>query len=459
LAWNEVAGIRRVALTILCAAMVLGAVSLTSSCSAASTNRALDSVTTNGVWPGVGKICESGPGGSSSVRGVSTKAIHIAVFNDAGSTIEPGLEKEFVQWANAFADWCNASGGIDGRHIVIDDEDAALFNAAQVTGQACQSDFMAVGGGMALDEPSVPVRVGCGLGQISGYTVSDASQTAGDQVNPNNFNPRYVPAGYYAALAKKYPQAVKKAAMGGQNNPSILEPMHKQEDAAQALGWKVVDFQIPPLSVTDWTPYIQELRTKGVTAVWPSTDAIIGPYLQAMSTAAYKPAFVLLGTQFYNSTLTSAMAGLQLPPIYVETSWWPIEIASQNPSTQQMVQVMHKYASGDAIDFDDEEGAEAWLLWAKSASACGANLTVSCVLTNAAAQKNWSAGGIQAPVAQLVPSDQNPVPSPCFALLKASPRGFSYDKSITQPTQSIWNCSPKNTVELTPKQLASLSSS
>lgn len=246
--------------------------------------------------------------------------------------------------------------------------------------------------------------------------------------------------------------------MGGQNNPSILEPMHKQEDAAQALGWNVVDFQVPPLSVTDWTPYIQELQTKGVTAVWPSTDAIIAPYLRAMSTAGYKPAFILLGTQFYNSTLTSAMAGLQLPPIYVETSWWPIEIASQNSSTNQMVQIMHKYASGDAIDFDDEEGAEAWLLWAKSASACGAHLTVSCVLTNAAAQKNWSAGGIQAPVAQLVPSNQNPVPSPCFALLKASSRGFSYDKSITQPTQSIWNCSPKNTVELTPKELTALSS-
>jgi hypothetical protein len=276
-------------------------------------------------------------------------------------------------------------------------------------------------------------------------------------VNPNNINPRYVSAGYFAALAKKYPQAVKKAAMGSQNNPSILEPMHKQEDAAQALGWTVVDFQLPPLSVTDWTPYIQELQTKGVTAVWPSTDAIIPPYLQAMSTAGYKPAFILLGTQFYNSTLTKAMAGLQLPPIYVLTSWWPLEMASQNPSTNQMVQVMHKYASGDAIDFDDEEGAEAWLLWAKSASACGANLTVSCILTSAAAQKNWTAGGIQAPVAQLVPSNQNPIPSPCFAILKASPGGFSYDKSMTQPTQSIWNCSPKNTVELTPKELAALS--
>jgi hypothetical protein len=91
--------------------------------------------------PGVGKICEPGPGGASSVRGVSAKTIHIAVFNDAANTIQPGLEKELVQQAKAFAAWCNASGGINGRDIVIDDRDAALFNATQVTVQACQSDL------------------------------------------------------------------------------------------------------------------------------------------------------------------------------------------------------------------------------------------------------------------------------------------------------------------------------
>jgi hypothetical protein len=126
------------------------------------------------VWPGVGKICEPGPGGASSVRGVGSKTINIAVFNDASNTIDPGLEVGVPQQATAFADWCNAAGGINGRKIVIDNRDAALFNAAQQMTAACQSDFMAVGGGMALDQPSVPIREKCGLGQISGYVVSNA---------------------------------------------------------------------------------------------------------------------------------------------------------------------------------------------------------------------------------------------------------------------------------------------
>jgi Periplasmic binding protein len=457
--------VRRTALPLATATALLAGVfvSLSSVATGAATSSSrvlASSAPTNGVWPGVGKICEAGPGGASSVRGVGAKTINIAVFNDAANTIEPGLEAEFPQQAKAFAAWCNASGGINGRKIVIDNRDGALFNAAQVTEQACQSDFMAVGGGMALDQPSVPVREKCGLGQVSGYVVSNASVLASNQVNPSGGNTNTITSGWFGALAKKYPQAVKKAGMGGANNPSILEAERKDEYGAEAQGWKVLDFQEPPVMVTDWAPYIEEVQSKGVTALWPSLDDNIVPYFQAMTVAAYHPAFVILGVQFYNSSTTKGVAdNPSLPPVYLETSWWPLEMASQNPSTEQLVNVMHTYAKGDAIDFDDEEGAESWLLWAKSASACGANLTTSCVLSHAAATKNWDAGGIEAPVAQLTMSDKNPQSSPCFALLKAEPNKFVYDKAITQPTHSIWNCNPKNVVHLTPQQQASLSGS
>ena len=455
---------RRTALSLAVAIVVLAgtcvALSSTASGAAQSVGRAFtSSVAPNGEWPGVGKICETGPGGASSVRGVGAKTIHIAVFNDAANTVEPGLEEELVQQAMAFAAWCNASGGINGRHIVIDNRDAALFNAAQVTVQACQSDFMAIGGGMALDMPSVPIREKCGLGQISGYLASDASGVASDQVDPGGGNTDTWPSGWFRVLAEAYPQAVKKAGFGGANTPSVLEPEHKYAFGAEAQGWKVLDFQEPPISVTDWAPYVEEAQSKGVEALWPSLDDNIVPYFQAMTTAGYHPAFVILGVQFYNATTSSGVAANPgLPPVYLETSWWPLEMASQNPSTEQLVNVMHRYAKGDAVDFDDEEGAESWLLWAKSASACGTDLTTSCVLSHAAATKNWDAGGIQAPVASLSMSNLDPQPSPCFALLKVEPNKFVYDKALTRPTQSIWNCNPKNIVHLTPQERQELAS-
>ena len=114
------------ALPLALATVILAgtSVALTSTTAAAATSASSSS----GVWPGVGKICEPGPGGASTVRGVGSKTINIAEFNDASNTIDPGLEAEFPQQATAFADWCNAAGGIDGRKIVIDNRDAALFN-------------------------------------------------------------------------------------------------------------------------------------------------------------------------------------------------------------------------------------------------------------------------------------------------------------------------------------------
>jgi hypothetical protein len=458
------AKLRKSALPLAMATVILAgtSVALTSTTAGAATmaSRTLESsATPNGVWPGVGKVCEPGAGGASSVRGVSPKTINIAVFNDAANTIEPGLEAEFPQQATAFAAWCNASGGINGRKIVIDNRDAALFNAAQQATAACQSDFMAVGGGMALDQPSVPIREKCGLGQITGYVVSNASDLATLQVDPSGINTNSVSSGWFGALAKAYPKAVKEAGMGGQDNPSVLEPETKYEFAAEAAGWKVVDFPEPPITVENWAPYVEDYQSKGVQALWPADSGNFVPFAQAMTTAGYHPAFIALGTQFADAQTQQAVVdNPSLPPVYVETSWWPLSLASQNPSTEELVTTMHTYAKGDAVDFDDEEGAEAWLLWAKSASACGASLTVTCVLNHAAAVTNWDAGGIEAPIASLSLSNENPQPSPCFVLMKGGAKGWIYDKAITHPTQSIWNCNPKNVVHLTSQQQQQLNS-
>ena len=90
--------------------MVAGTcVALWSSTATAATSA---STSSSGVWPGSERSANRDPGGASSVRGVGAKTINIAVFNDAANTVEPGLDAEFPQQATAFADWCNAAGGI-----------------------------------------------------------------------------------------------------------------------------------------------------------------------------------------------------------------------------------------------------------------------------------------------------------------------------------------------------------
>jgi Periplasmic binding protein len=427
----------------LCGTLLVAETPASSSSTVLSTNTVLSN---NGEWPGVGKICEHGAGGLATGRGVTSRAIDIAGFNDANNTVQPGLDIELLQAGQAFAAWCNASGGIDGRRIVVQDRDGGLFNDAQVTNEACQADFMAVGGGLVLDQPTVPIRVGCGLGEITQFIVSDQAAKAPLQVSPANGSLTEWEGGFFGALAKKYPQAIKHFGDGSPNTPSVIAPITKWKDTALAQGYKLVDWQLPPLQVTDWGPYIQELESKGVQALEPANYSNMVPYMQAMATAGYKPTFILMPTALYlQSTKAAAAADPDLPPTYLAVGNWPFELASESPGLEHLIAIMKKYApSGAKLDFDDELSMDAWILFAKSASACGADLTVSCVLKNAASQKNWTGGGLAPPVAHLGLSDSHPAPSDCYAIMDVKPNKFVYDKSLTDPnTDTIWHCDPK----------------
>ena len=401
---------------------------------------------TGGSWPTVGTVCESGSGGGATARGVTASTIDIATFADPGNTYTPGLNKEFFQVADAFAAWCNAAGGINGRKIVVHTRDAALFNAGQVTAAACQEDFMSVGGGLVIDQGAVPVRVGCGLGQIPAYLVSNAADVAALQVDPLGTRVDETQAGWYSALSARYPTAIQHFGLGAANNPSILEAVKKWEQAAQQAGWKVVDFQEPALSTADWAPFIAESQSKGVQALSPPTGASAS-YFTAMSTAGYKPTFILLSEgvpdQLGGVSSSSARIPPSSVPTYFPVSAWPFELASQSAGVMQLISMMKTYAKGAPIDTDDEFGIDAWLLWAKAASACGANLTATCVLNNAATVQNWSGGETSAPVQQMALSNENPTISDCFALMQIQGTTYVYDRADTAPNNQIWHCDPK----------------
>ena len=310
-----------------------------------------------GSWPGLGTVCEKGPGGGATARGVGPHTIDIATFADPGNAAEPGLNKEFFELAGAFATWCNAAGGIDGRTLVVHDRDAALFNAAQVTDEACQQDFMAVGGGLVFDDSAAPVRVGCGLGSIPAYVVSNQADTATLQVNPQDIRVDEIEAGWYAALGRRYPQAVRHFGIGAANEPSILDPTRKWEQAAEQLGWKVVDWQEPPFTVTDWAPYVADAQTKGVQALETPTGTNVATYFEAMQIADYDPTLIFLGIgipeQLGKQTTPVPVSG-PLPPIYFATQTWPFALASQSPGLEQLIALMRTEAPHDPIDTNDE---------------------------------------------------------------------------------------------------------
>jgi ABC-type branched-subunit amino acid transport system substrate-binding protein len=391
-------------------------------------------------------ICGPGNATGSTARGVTDSTITVGTMSDAGSTITPGLEIEFFQVADAFVKWCNAAGGINGRQIKVNKHDAKLFDSGARTIDACQTDFMLVGNGDAFDQATVKPRLNCKLGQIPSYVVSPDAANAGLQVQPSPNPINEYPVGAFRRLAAMYPDAKAHFGIGGSNNASIRPVGLRLRDALEQIGYKVVDLQEQPPLVENWRPFVSEAQQKGVQAWQQISAQDLTPLVTAANNIGWKPAYMIENAQFYDPKTIKAAKSTNFPTTYIYLSHWPFELANQNPTVAEAIKILHDSdPSAPTTDFT-ALAFSAWALWAKSATACGSNLTVDCVLQKAASNHQWTGGGLY-PAHDVDPANAHTLP--CITMLKVTPNGFVYDKQATDPNQDqIFNCSPDNVVKL-----------
>ena len=89
------------------------------------------------------------------------------------------------------------------------------------------------------------------------------------------------------------------------------------------------------------------------------------------------------------------------------------------------------------------QGLSSWLMCARAATACGSELTGDCLLSEAGALSDWTAGGLHARQ-----SPGNDLPSPCFLIMGLDDDGFFYNEEATAPNEGIFNCDEDNVFEL-----------
>jgi ABC-type branched-subunit amino acid transport system substrate-binding protein len=391
------------------------------------------------VFGTAGKICEPGNAAGGIGRGVTKSEIQIGTFTDAGSALSPGLNKEYWEAADGFVKWCNAAGGINGRKIKLIKRDAKAFGAGPAMVKACESDFMLVGGGQVFDQEGVKPRLKCKLGNVAAYLISQQAIDAPLQVTPDIPGGGKIKAGLYRLLAQKYPEAVKHWGYGTGNIQSLLSLVAQQKQAAEANGWKAVDFQVTPIQVDNWRPYITQSEKAGVQVLTPTAAG--GPaYIQAMHDVGWMPKLMALGYQDYVPSVIASAKAVQFPPTYLGVTTWPLELADQNPPTVQAIDMIKAADPKAKVVNLHMTGMSTWVLWAKAASACGNNLTTKCVLDKAKAHTDWTGGGLTAPVDLSTRS-----PSDCVAIMKVTPDGFVLQKDLTQPNyRGVFNCDKRN---------------
>jgi hypothetical protein len=388
-------------------------------------------------------ICGPGTVKGATGRGVTASSIRIGVMSDTGAAAAPGIEQEFFDAGDAFSRWCNAAGGINGRKIVIDKWDAKLFNVGQEMINACQKDFMLVGGGNALDDAGVKPRLNCKLGQIAAYSVSTAASSAGLQVKPAPAIATQVPVGAVRLLSLAYPDSKTKGiAFGSATLASLSEASKKNKQAALDAGLKVTALQIKPVLVDNFRPYMEELKNAGTVGLFEVSGQDITPEIQAIKNIGWNPEWLLYSYQFYTQHSVQAAKSLgTFPSTYIGLSQVPFELSDTVPVVTQIKSQLQAAVSTPLYTQLTAQSYSAWMLWAKSATACGSNLTQDCVLQKAGSEPAWTAGGLTPPVST---SPDATTISDCVLMVRLTTSGWVYDKTVTRPNTGMFNCDPAN---------------
>ena len=203
-------------------------------------------------------VCQSGDASGATAQGVTPTEIKVGTFADPGFVGRPGLDQELFDTAQAFSKWCNAAGGINGRKIVVNEHDSALFDVKARMTDACAQDFFLVGGGAVFDNQGVDTRLQCLLPDIPGYDVTAEARGADLKVEPAPNPIDNIAVGDYRYLGKKYPTSTKKVGILTGDLPTTVTVAKQAEEAVKKLGWEIVyTDQYPSTGPTSWAPYAQ----------------------------------------------------------------------------------------------------------------------------------------------------------------------------------------------------------
>ena len=409
----------------------------TSSTSASATTAA------SGDFGTLTDVCQQGDASGSTAPGVTSSEIKVGTFADPGFVGRPGLDQELFDTAEVFSKWCNAAGGINGRKIVVNQHDSALFDVQARMTEACSQDFFLVGGGAVFDNQGVKTRLQCLLPDIPGYVVTAEARGADLLVQPLPNPIDNIAVGEYRYLGKKFPASTKHVGILTGDLPTTVTVAKQAEEAVKKLGWDVVyNDQYPSAGPSSWAPYAAAMKEKGVEGViWVGEPENLAKLETDMADIAFTPQWVRADTNHYDRKLLD-VGGTSIANTYIPSAFAPFEQAAKNPATRQYLDEFAQYKPGaKAKALLGAQAWSAWLLFAESATACGSHLTRTCVYDNAKKVHAWTGGGLHATTDPGAGKGTQ-----CFTLLKAGDGRFTVVD--VAPNTGLYHCSPKNRMDL-----------
>ncbi len=384
------------------------------------------------------------PARGATDKGVTDTTIKIGVISDKGGVIAvptAGIDGS----VEAFVQFCNSFGGINGRRLVLVHYDSKILSEGDAMKQACEDDIFAlVGSGSVEDEAGAVTMVQCKLVEVAAYT---ATYLKG--LSPRVFQPAPNPGtsfqvGAARFIAERFPDAVKKAAIMWPNLPVGRTQASRQRDAyGKAAGFKFVYSNPTDVLVQDWGPIVSRLKDNGVEWITDITTlSEMEHLLQSMSDAGLKPAVVDLGQQYYDESFPGK-PGTEGALVLTNTA--PFEEADRNPALQVYLKWLKTAAPSTPPTTLGVQAFSAGLLFAQAANALGSHLTREGLIPELKSIKHWDGGGLQAPAD---PGDNKGLS--CFLYMQVKGNKFVryWPRKATDDTNGF-DCNPAFSIPLT----------
>jgi ABC-type branched-subunit amino acid transport system substrate-binding protein len=342
----------------------------------------------------------------TDTQGLTADAIRVGTLSDPGFAGRPGLNQELFDAGEAFVQWCNDQGGINGRPLELTQYDAAITEYGPRVREACGREFALVGGGGAQDSEWADTGQACGLVDITGFaaTPEKSGGTGHDDVIERRTvqavpNPQDTfPVGAVEILAEEQPDAFEHVGIINADFATLTVIADRTAEAYEQLGAEVVSRQTYNiLGEANWAPLAQTLEDDGVQWLnFVGEGEFLASLQQAMAEIGYQPTVTAQDTNFYDQAYLDA-AGPAAEGTFVRTAFAPLEEADQNPATQQYIDLVQ--AIDGKVALLGIQSMSAWLLFAQSADQCDddGDLTRTCLLETAASVTEWEGGGLHAP--------------------------------------------------------------
>ena len=441
----------RVRVPVAAACLIVAIVAASCSRGTSTPSKSAASVTAP-AGPGPGDVgtlkhvCGPGSAKGATDQGVTDTTIDVGTMSDPGAQAAPGLNQELFDTAKAFVAWCNNAGGINGRTLTLHLHDSKVFEVAARMVESCGQDLMLVGNGEAFDDSGVATRVGCKLPEIPAFDNSPKATEAPIKVqvaaNPNT----ELQVSLYLGAQHLFPGVTKAGFLVGNLAPVIVTK-DKNKDAAEQVGFTtVLDETYPITGFDNPQAYAQRVKDAGVEVL-----QVVGEPSQLVQiekgfqTIGWYPKAIVEGGNMYDPNLAKN-GGTAVQNTWVSSGYVPFESASQNPATQQYLDIMKTDAPGGKVAALGLNAWDAWLLFATAARDCGSNVTRACVLQNAGSHAGWDGGGLKAPNGT---DPANRHPPKCYLALKASASGFAIDPTFLVPNNGpFFTCAASNVVTL-----------